>query len=316
MDKPLIAIVIPCYCEEETLPLSAAALLHLLDRLSAESSVDPRSFILAVDDGSTDGTWSAVVSFHERDRRVKGLRLAANRGHQAAIMAGLAAVNGKCDAAITIDADLQDEPAAIGTMLREFGKGAEIVFGVRERRESDSWFKRTSAHAFYRLQRRMGIKTIFDHADFRLMSARAITMLLEYGESNLYLRGIVAQLGLRTATVSYTRRPRMKGNSKYPLRKMAAFSADGISSFTAKPIRLILLTGLILLLTDAVVAVYVLFSYFAGRAVSGWASIMLSVWGLGSLMLVAIGIVGEYIGKIYIEVKHRPRYALRDRLWD
>ena len=222
-----------------------------------------------------------------------------------------------CDAAVSIDADMQDDPAAIEEMVRKFRDGCEIVYGVRSSRESDTWFKRTTAHAFYSFQRVMGLETVYDHADYRLMSNRALHLLSEYGESNLFLRGIVPQIGLKHDSVSYVRNVRVAGESKYPFTKMLAFSIDGITSFSARPMRWIFMTGLVLLVLDILVALYVLVSYFFSDHISpGWASIMLSIWALGSLILIAIGVVGEYIGKIFTEVKHRPRYAVADKLWD
>lgn len=316
--KPRIAIVVPCYNEEQVLPLSAPrmlAMLDELDRLGLASGTD--SYLLLCDDGSRDGTWRVVESLHLADSRVKGISLAHNRGHQNVLLAGLMTVMDRCDAAVSIDADMQDDPQAIIEMMRCFHDGDEIVYGVRSSRESDTWFKRTTAHAFYSFQRIMGLETIYDHADYRLMSNRALHLLSEYGESNLFLRGIVPQIGLKNSMVTYARSPRAAGESKYPFMKMLSFSIDGITSFSARPMRWIFITGLVLLVIDFLVAVYVLISYFFSDHISpGWASLMLSIWALGSLILIAIGIVGEYIGKIFVEVKHRPRYAVADRLWD
>lgn len=316
--KPRIAIVVPCYNEEQVLPLSAPrmlAMLDELDRLGLASGTD--SYLLLCDDGSRDGTWRVVESLHLADSRVKGISLAHNRGHQNVLLAGLMTVMDRCDAAVSIDADMQDDPQAIIEMMRCFHDGDEIVYGVRSSRESDTWFKRTTAHAFYSFQRVMGLETIYDHADYRLMSNRALHLLSEYGESNLFLRGIVPQIGLKNSMVTYARSPRAAGESKYPFMKMLSFSIDGITSFSARPMRWIFMTGLVLLVIDFLVAIYVLISYFFSDHISpGWASLMLSIWALGSLILIAIGIVGEYIGKIFMEVKHRPRYAVADRLWD
>ena len=316
--KPRIAIVVPCYNEEQVLPLSAPrmlAMLDELDRLGLASGTD--SYLLLCDDGSRDGTWRVVESLHLADSRVKGISLAHNRGHQNVLLAGLMTVMDRCDAAVSIDADMQDDPQAIIEMMRCFHDGDEIVYGVRSSRESDTWFKRTTAHAFYSFQRVMGLETIYDHADYRLMSNRALHLLSEYGESNLFLRGIVPQIGLKNSMVTYARSPRAAGESKYPFMKMLSFSIDGITSFSARPMRWIFMTGLVLLVIDFLVTVYVLISYFFSDHISpGWASLMLSIWALGSLILIAIGIVGEYIGKIFVEVKHRPRYAVADRLWD
>ncbi|MCM1337013.1 MAG: glycosyltransferase family 2 protein [Candidatus Amulumruptor caecigallinarius] len=316
MSAPRIAIVLPCYNEQEALPISAPRILALLDSMAAEGLISADSYVLCSNDGSRDDTWRVIEELHLADKRIKGISLAHNRGHQYALLAGLMEVRGHCDAAVSIDADLQDDPEAIREMVKAFRAGKEIVYGVRSSRETDTWFKRNTAHAFYRFQERMGLETVYDHADYRLMSARALELLADYGESNLFLRGIVPQIGLDTAVVTYARAPRVAGESKYPLAKMLAFSVDGITSFSARPIRLIFYTGLILLVIDLVVAAYVLYSHFFREAMSGWASLMLSIWFLGSLVLMGIGVVGEYIGKIFTEVKKRPRYALRDRLID
>lgn len=316
MSPHRIAIVMPCYNEEEALPHSLPVLLALLDTMTAEGLVAPDSFILCSDDGSSDGTWRTITEWHIRDTRVKGISLAHNRGHQYALLAGLMEAKDRCDAAISIDADLQDDPAAIYDMVKAFREGNEIVYGVRKSRATDTWFKRNTARAFYRLQKAMGLRTIYDHADYRLMSHRALELLSEYGESNLFLRGIVPMIGLKTAVVTYDRNPRVAGESKYPLSKMLSFSVDGITSFSAKPLRMIFMTGLVLMLLDVVVGIYVMLSYYNNHVIWGWTSIILSVWFLGSLMLISLGIVGEYIGKIFMEVKHRPRFAVKDSLFD
>ncbi len=313
---PRIAIVIPCYNEQEALPITASKLLELLDKMAGEELVSLDSYILCSNDGSRDNTWQVITRLHSEDPRIKGISLAHNRGHQYALLAGLMAAHGHCDAAISIDADLQDDPNAIVEMVRRFREGKEIVYGVRSSRATDTWFKRTTAHGFYSFQRLMGLDTVYDHADYRLMSDRALGLLEEYGESNLFLRGIIPQIGLDTAIVTYERHERVAGESKYPLAKMISFSIDGITSFSAKPIRIIFMTGLILMLLDIAVAIYVFSAYFADKTILGWTSLMLSVWFLGSITLMSIGIVGEYIGKIFNEVKHRPRYAIRDRLMD
>lgn len=315
---PRIAIVVPCYNEEAALPASVSQMLAVLDRLGELGLASAtESYVLLCNDGSRDDTWQVICRLHEADSRVKGISLAHNRGHQYVLLAGLMTAMDHCDAAVSIDADMQDDPAAIEEMVRKFRDGCEIVYGVRSSRESDTWFKRTTAHAFYSFQRVMGLETVYDHADYRLMSNRALHLLSEYGESNLFLRGIVPQIGLKHDSVSYVRNVRVAGESKYPFTKMLAFSIDGITSFSARPMRWIFMTGLVLLVLDILVALYVLVSYFFSDHISpGWASIMLSIWALGSLILIAIGVVGEYIGKIFTEVKHRPRYAIADKLWD
>lgn len=310
-----ISIVVPCYNEEAALQHTMPQLLNILNRLSDEGIISSESFVLCVDDGSRDKTWDEICRLHDQDPRVKGITLAHNRGHQYALLAGLMEVRDRCDAAVSIDADLQDDPNAIIEMVDAFLDGKEIVYGVRASRATDTWFKRTTARAFYKFQASMGLQTVYDHADYRLMSSRALDILSQYGESNLFLRGIIPQIGLPTAIVKYDRHERVAGESKYPLKKMLAFSVDGITSFSARPMRMIFFVGLTLLLIDIIVALYVLIAYFGDTAMAGWPSIMLSVWFLGSLILMAIGIVGEYIGKIFVEVKARPRFNIKSTLW-
>lgn len=311
-----LAIVVPCYNEEGVLVRSVPELLAVTEKLAAEGEISPASYVLCVDDGSQDGTWAEICALSsEHSGRVRGVRLAHNRGHQYALLAGLMEARRDCDAAVSIDADLQDPPSVISAMVRKWsGEGDEIVYGVRSSRQTDTWFKRNSARGFYKLQRSMGVDTIYDHADFRLMSRRALDLLSEYHEQNLFLRGIVPQIGLKTGIVTYERAHRVAGESKYPFKKMLAFSIDGITSFSARPMRWIFYTGVVLLLLDIAVALYVIFSRMFGHVALGWSSLILSVWFLGSLILIAIGMVGEYIGKIFTEVKARPRYAISDRI--
>ncbi len=314
--KPRIAVVVPCFNEQEVLPLGLEALSEVLESMAGPGGiVSPESFILCVDDGSTDLTWEIITRAHSADSRIKGISLAHNRGHQNALLAGLITAAAEAEAVISIDADLQDPPGAMVEMVEKYIAGAEIVYGVRESRRSDSWFKRTSAHAFYRVQSSMGLDTIYDHADYRLMSARAIELLAQYGEDNLYLRGIIPMIGLECAEVRYCRERRAAGRSKYPLRKMIAFSINGITGFSARPLRLIFLIGLILLILDLAMGLYVLHAYFGNDTIPGWTSLMLSTWFLGSLILMALGVVGEYIAKIFMEVKRRPRFAIREKIF-
>lgn len=314
---PIIAIVVPCYNEEAALPLSAPELLKILDCLTADGLADKSSYILFVNDGSSDKTWEIICRLHASDSRIKGINLTHNRGHQYALLAGLMTVRDRCDAAISIDADLQDDPAAIIEMVQHFLEGNEIVYGVRSSRASDTMFKRTTAHAFYKLQKIMGLETVYDHADFRLMSQRALNLLADYKESNLFLRGIVPQIGLKNSKVFYERNPRVAGESKYPLKKMLLFSIDGITSFSAKPMRWIFTIGFISFIATGLVAIYVICSLFMSKTIShGWASVMLSIWGIGSVIMMALGVIGEYVGKIFVEVKSRPRFAIQDKLWD
>ena len=310
-----LAVVIPCYNESEALPITAPAILKLLDTMHNEGLVTKDSYLMCSNDGSRDNTWQVIERLHETDPRVKGVSLAHNRGHQFALLAGLMAVKDNCDAAVSIDADLQDDPKAIVEMVRKFvTDGCEVVYGVRSSRQTDTWFKRTSAHAFYSLQKSMGVETVYDHADYRLMSRRALQMLSEYGEQNLFLRGIVPHIGLKTGIVTYERAARVAGESKYPFAKMLSFSIDGITSFSAKPMRWIFGVGVTMVFACILVAIWVLISYLCSKTISGWSSIMLSVWFLGGLILVSIGVVGEYIGKIFLEVKQRPRYSIEKEL--
>ena len=311
-----IAIVVPCYNEQEALPLTIPRMLQILQDMHDRGLATEDSYILCVNDGSRDDTWKLLRQMHADNKNVRAISLAHNRGHQNALLAGLMFVRGRCDAAISIDADLQDDPLAMIEMVRRHLDGDDIVYGVRSSRKTDSWFKRNTAHAFYRFQKAMGLNTIYDHADYRLMSAKALDMLAEYGETNLFLRGIIPNIGLNNSCVYYARTTRVAGESKYPLGKMLSLSIDGITSFSAKPMRIIFGVGLALMIIDIIVAIWVLISYFNNNSVSGWAPLMLSVWFLGSLILMAVGIVGEYVGKIFMEVKHRPRYAIGESLWD
>ena len=315
-ERPVVALVVPCYNEEEMLPVSAPQLLALLDGMVAEGIASADSFILCVDDGSRDGTWELIGRLHAKDHRLKGITLAHNRGQQSAMLAGLMTVRPMADAAITIDADLQDSPQAVVEMVRLYRRGYDIVYGVRASRSSDSFYKRASARAFYKLQSALGLETIYDHSEFRLMGRRALDILEEYPERNLFIRGIMTSIGLKWTTVTYDRCARAAGETKYSFGKLLSLSVDGITSFTAKPMRLIFGLGLVLLLLDIVISAWVLISHFGGNAMSGWASLMLSIWFLGSIILIALGIIGEYVGKIFTEVKRRPRYNIAESLMD
>ena len=303
-----LSIVVPCYNEEKVVEETARRLRGILDALVEKRKIASDSFILFVNDGSRDATWSIIERLYAADPHICGLSLAQNSGHQNALMAGLATVTERCDAAVSIDADLQDDTAVIEDMVDAFAAGADIVYGVRRTRKSDTFFKRTTAQAFYRLMSWLGVRTVYNHADFRLMSRRALRQLAEYPERNLFLRGIIPTIGYKTATVFYDRHERFAGESKYPLFKMLNFAIDGITSFSVKPIRLIASMGFIILFITLIMAGYTLVSFFCGETVEGWTSLMLSLWFLGSVILIAIGTIGEYIGKIYVEVKRRPRY--------
>lgn len=310
----VLAIVVPCYKEEAVLGETNRRLTALLDRLTAVGKVATASYVLYVNDGSTDRTWEMIAAMHKADRRVHGVNLAANVGHQNALVAGLTVAKSSADIMVTIDADLQDDVEAMEQMIDRYRDGADIVYGVRSSRRSDTWFKRTTAQAFYRLMRAWGVHAVYNHADYRLMSRRAVEQLLCYRERNLFLRGMVPLIGYGTACVYYERAQRFAGESKYPLSKMVNFAADGITSFSVKPVRMVLTLGLLFLLVSLGILVYVLASYIRGDARPGWSSLMLSLWFCSGCVLTGLGIIGEYIGKIYIEVKDRPRFNIESTL--
>ena len=307
-EAPVLAIVVPCYKEEAVLHETHKRLSQLLDRLATKERISPKSYILYVNDGSTDRTWEIIKEFYKNTSYACGLNLAGNVGHQNALMAGLNAVKERCDAAISIDADLQDDVNVIPEMVERYMEGNDIVYGVRRERKTDTFFKRTTALAFYRLMKTMGAKSVYNHADYRLMSSRAIQQLCRFRERNLYLRGLVPLIGYQTACVYYNRDKRFAGESKYPFKKMLNFAIDGITSFSVKPVRMIFWLGCIFLLIALCVTIWTLRAYFLHDTVPGWSSLMISLWLVGGTILVSLGIVGEYIGKIYIEVKDRPRY--------
>lgn len=315
MNLPRLAIVVPCYNEQEVFPSSESKLRLLRERMIEGELISPDSFIAYVDDGSRDDTWELIEKAVEAYPGIDcGVKLGHNAGHQNALLAGLEAVVDNCDMVITIDADLQDDIEAIPLMVREFRKGSEVVYGVRESRDSDSWFKRNSAEGFYRFMKRLGVESVNNHADFRLMSSRAVRELLKYKESNIFLRGIVPKIGLKNSVVAYSRKERTAGESKYPLKKMINFALDGITSFSIKPVRLVFALGLIFLLIAFGILIYTLCRYFSHDTIEGWTSLMLSVWFCTGVLLLALGIIGEYIGKIYLEVKERPRYIVEKSL--
>lgn len=307
---PKLIIVSPCYNEEAILRYSADILTSFLKRVIALGKIAPSSRILYVNDGSRDRTWSLIEELHKDNSFVEGLSLAKNVGSELAVMAGMMAVRERADVVVTIDADLQDDVEAIEEMINHYLDGCDIVYGVKTSREADPWLKRITAEGFYRLQQNMGINVIFNHTNFRLMSKRALEALSEYSERNLYLRGIIPQLGFRSAEVEDVIRERTAGESKYNYTKLLLLAVDGITSFSTKPISFIVGMGLFSLLISIVMAIYVLVSYVEHLSVPGWASLMLSLWFIGSMLLLSIGVVGQYIGKIYIEVKARPRYHI------
>lgn len=309
-----IAIVVPCYNEQDVLPDTTGKLTGLLDDLIRSGKIANDSFILYVDDGSRDETWSLINAYSERYEGIQGLKLAGNVGHQNALLAGLMTVRGEVDAAISIDADLQDDISVIADMVAKYEEGCDIVYGVRSVRTSDTFFKRFTAEGFYRLMKVMGAKSVYNHADFRLMSARALDGLSQFKERNLFLRGIVPTIGYRSDCVYYARKKRLAGESKYPVGKMISFAFDGITSFSIKPMSFITGMGVFVILCAVAFAIFTFHSYLSGNVVRGWASTVLSIWFIGGLLLFSIGMVGQYVGKIYLEVKERPRYIVESRV--
>ncbi len=309
MDR--LAIVVPCYNEEEVLQIASEALRGVLDDLTGKGKIAADSFILFVNDGSKDRTWELIEEEHKKHPvQVCGVKLAGNVGHQYALTAGLLTAMEMSDVTVSIDADLQDDVAVIEEMVDKFHAGNDIVYGVRKERKTDTFFKRTTAQAFYKLMALMGVKTVYNHADFRLMSKRAVEHFSKFKETNMFLRGMMPLIGYQTDCVYYDRKERVAGESKYPLKKMLALAFNGISSFSVKPISMIMGLGMAIVCCSILAAVYALISFFCGSVVPGWTSLILSIWFLGGLQLLAIGMVGLYIGKIYMEVKERPRYNI------
>lgn len=309
-----LAIVVPCYNEEEVLAQTTKCLSSLINEMIKDEGVSPNSFILYVNDGSKDSTWSLICKYHSENEFVRGVNLSANVGHQNALWAGLSVAKDYADIIVSIDADLQDDVNAIHEMINKYHEGCDIVYGVRNQRVTDTWFKRNTALAFYKLMEVMDAKTIYNHADFRLMSKRAVAYLLQFKERNLFIRGLVPLVGYKSQYVYYDRAERFAGKSKYPLKKMMNFAIDGITSFSVKPIRLIFLIGIIFMFIAFLVFVWIMYSYFTGTVVRGWASIMVSLWFCSGSVLTGLGVVGEYIGKIYVESKERPRYNIETLL--
>lgn len=311
---PVLFIVIPCYNEQEALPITARRLTELTDDMIEKRIIDAASRIVLVDDGSRDATWDLIAKLHADDARFEGVKLAHNAGHMNALWAGMTLSAERCDCVITIDADLQDDVNAMYGFLEAYRNGADVVSGVRSSRETDTWFKRTTAQGFYRMMKKLGVEMVYNHADYRLLSRRALQALLSFGEVNMFLRGMVPMLGFKTAEVTYVRGARVAGESKYPLKKMIAFAMEGITSLSNKPIRYVLLVGALCALLGVGMAVYVLVSLLGGHTVAGWASLMMSIWLLGGLQLMALGLIGEYVGKIYMETKRRPKFILEEHL--
>ncbi len=307
-------IVIPCYNEEEVLSETERRLTDKLDRMIADNLISEESKIVFVDDGSKDRTWEIIEEMHISNNYVRGIKSSRNRGHQNTLLAGLMTVKEECDMAVSMDADLQDDIEVLDQFVQKYDEGCEIVYGVRSARKTDTFFKKTTAESFYKLMERMGAEIVYNHADYRLMSKRALEELANYKEVNLFLRGIVPMIGLKTDIVTYERAERFAGESKYPLKKMLSFAGDGITSLSIKPIRFICSLGVTIFAISILLLIYFVIGTFMGNTIKGWATIIVSIWALGGLQLLSIGVIGEYVGKIYMETKSRPRYIVEKYL--
>ena len=313
--KKIIWLVIPCYNEQEVLPETSRQLEEIMRGLIKQDKISDKSKIAFVNDGSKDNTWNIITDLHEKNPMFTGINLAHNKGHQNALLAGLMTAKDYADAAISLDADLQDDVGVIEQFIDKFNEGKDVVYGVRSTRATDTVFKRSTAHAFYKLMKAMGADTLQDHADYRLMSKRALEGLAKYKEVNLFLRGIVPMIGYETDVVYYERHERFAGESKYPLKKMLSFAVDGITSCSVKPIRMITSLGTLVFTVSIVMLIYFLIVWLLGHTVQGWTTIVISLWGIGGLILLSLGIIGEYVGKIYMEVKERPRFIIEKLLY-
>jgi len=314
MALPVLAIVVPCYNEKEVLPITAEQLLGVVQRLAEGDFISQESKIVFVDDGSKDCTWELIENLCKNNpQNFRGIKLSRNRGHQNALLCGLLSVKEFADVSVSIDADLQDDISVIDEMIKLYASGCEIVYGVRSKRNKDSFFKRITAHCFYKLINILGANVIYNHADFRLMGKNALNALDEYKEVNLFLRGIIPMLGYKTGIAYYERKERFAGESKYPLGKMLKFAFEGITSLSTKPIRMVSVLGALIFLMSLVMIIYFIILYFMEDTVPGWASMICSLWSIGGLILLSIGIVGEYTGKIYLETKQRPRFIVEKK---
>ena len=313
--KKIIWLVIPCYNEQEVLLETSRQLEEIMRGLIKKDKISDKSKIAFVNDGSKDNTWNIITDLHEKNPMFTGINLAHNKGHQNALLAGLMTAKDYADAAISLDADLQDDVGVIEQFIDKFNEGKDVVYGVRSTRATDTVFKRSTAHAFYKLMKVMGADTLQDHADYRLMSKRALEGLAKYKEVNLFLRGIVPMIGYETDVVYYERHERFAGESKYPLKKMLSFAVDGITSCSVKPIRMITSLGTLVFTVSIVMLIYFLIVWLLGHTVQGWTTIVISLWGIGGLILLSLGIIGEYVGKIYMEVKERPRFIIEKLLY-
>ncbi len=316
MDKPLLYIVVPCYNEEEVLPITCKMFLKELEDLAIKEKISTQSKILFVNDGSNDNTWNIISELHNTDNRYVGISQSRNRGHQSTVLAGLMEVKDYCDITITIDCDGQDDIKAMEKMVDEYLNGAEVVYGVRSKRDTDTFFKRFSAESFYKLLSAMGAEIVFNHADYRLISSRVLHEVAEYKEVNLFLRGLIPLVGFKESKVHYERHERLAGESHYPLKKMLALAFDGVTSLSTKPLKMITTIGIWVSVVSFVGAIWAVAEQVTGRTVTGWASMTCIICFLGGIQLVCLGVMGGYIGKIYMEVKHRPRYIISERTGD
>lgn len=312
----VLYLVIPCYNEEEVLPETSKRLGKKMYELIRQNKIDEKSRVIFINDGSKDQTWKLIEELHRQDKIFGGINLSRNRGHQNALLAGLMTVKEYADMAISMDADLQDDIDAIDKMIDKYLEGIDIVYGVRSSRDKDTFFKKATAEGFYKIMNIMGANTVFNHADYRLMSKRAIEGLAQYGEVNLFLRGIVPMIGYPTDVVYYERGERFAGESKYPLSKMLSFAVEGVTSLSTRPIRMITTLGFLIFLVSIGMLAYSLIRHFMGATIVGWTTLMVSVWAIGGLILLSLGVVGEYIGKIYLETKARPRFMIEQFLND
>lgn len=315
LENKTLYIVVPCYKEQEVLPETSKRLREKVLDLEKQGKISEKSRVMFVNDGSSDNTWPIISALHEKEPEVfSGVNLSRNRGHQNALLAGLLTAVNYADMIISMDADLQDDINAVDAMVDAYHNGYEVVYGVRSKREKDTFFKRFTAEGFYKVMKALGVDIVFNHADYRLMSRRAVEGLAQFSEVNLFLRGIVPQIGYKWTTVTYERAERFAGESKYPLKKMIAFAADGITSFSVKPIRLVFSAGVIVFLVSVIMLIYALIAKLLGHTSAGWTSLMGSIWLIGGIELLGLGIVGEYIGKIYNETKRRPRFIIESVL--
>lgn len=312
-NKPKLYIIVPCYNEESVLPITAPMFMNEIDELIEKGKISKKSKVVFVNDGSKDDTWNIITRLHEEDGRYTGISLSRNRGHQNAVLAGLLESKDDCDITISIDCDGQDDVSAMEAMVDEYLAGSEVVYGVRSDRKTDTFFKRSTAQGFYRLLNKMGVEVVYNHADYRLISARVLNEFAEYKEVNLFLRGLVPLIGFKSSSVYYERNERLAGKSHYPLGKMISLAIDGITSLSIKPIRLITSIGLFFSIVSFIATIWAIVLQMSGHTVAGWASMMCIICFLGGIQLICLGVLGEYIGKIYMEVKGRPRYIISDR---